>query len=255
LMVIGLGVLLYFMWIKQDVWIPRLLTSNTRIRRVQSANQENYADETPTAATPQSTEQNSLPDDDDTDDTQQEQSDDVELDDDPTRAAASGQRARSQHRLHIRARRNKMSFRKDVPKKKHRHLHDETLDDEDLAQSEDAADLLSEATAATSKKHHHHHHHHHHRHRATAHDTNAKGTEPKSSGTSSADDDFVQQVKRLTQSRAPARDLGSVLYKQAAHDKKKVRKIIGEENYRLLTLQNFMSYLQQYQSTLVIVTK
>jgi hypothetical protein len=157
----GTIILIYLMWSQRDVWIPRLLTSNSRVRHSailheQKANGQAEQTQSSSGKDSASTKDSSstlsdqddiVDDDDDSFDNNQTSISSNSDDDSPTTTTTSSATSKpsATHKLNVRTRRNKMSFSKDPQVKKPRLLHRRAADgddveDTDLADDDDIED-------------------------------------------------------------------------------------------------------------------
>lgn len=180
-------------------------------------------------------------------------------------------------KLNIRARRNKMSFSKERYKKKGHRLPRQTTDGDDNItddigdddDDDDDDDTLEDAagkivigsnkikepnlssTIHSSKKHHHRHHR-----SATPHEEDVKTSlSLKNTSTLSSNDDIIAQLKKMVQSRGGRQDLAKVLAKVAGFNQAKINRFINRKDYSLITLDTFMSLLDSFDSTILILSK
>jgi len=116
LMIIGTIIILYFAWTQRDVWIPRLLTTNNRVRRSIAANNEQTA--TDLKGSSSTTSLDSSNEQDDIEDNDNDNDDGINSDNNDDLTASSTKSTPSSQKLNLRTRRNKMSFSKESQKEK-----------------------------------------------------------------------------------------------------------------------------------------
>ncbi|CAF3441708.1 unnamed protein product [Rotaria sp. Silwood1] len=291
LLVVGSLILLYLMWTKQDIWIPRLLTSNIRIQRSVVVQDREISNEltnsslhsSPTNATKPSkdsrlktvrTEDTIENSDEKNDDQGNSERINVRSNDNST---GSSTKSSSGHRVHIRARRTKMSFSKEHEKKKYRSSRnlpiDDDLDDaidDDLDDTIDddlngtidteenkpikSSESISPSHRRSRKKHRRSQKKHHHR--EVVRYENSKPIAPlKRSIRLSTYNDIIDQLRRNLKSRNQGRKFLSTVSKTTGLSKKKLYRFIYKKDFRLLTIQTFISILDTFNLMLLIVPK
>lgn len=280
LIAIGILILLYLAWVKRDVWIPRLLTSQTRLRHTIMKNEEKLGERGDTSITNKDSSSNSDEDDimDDDDEKNNDQISNEDNDDDNTPLTHS---KHSSQKINIRIRRNKMSFSKDKAKKtrgsKYR-LSDDGDDDDDDDDDDDADVDVDEVdennddddednvkenneteqivvkpikgkenVIAPSKK----------RHNPRTTPSHEPKTQAKAKTTLilRSHDDIVDQLNKLVKSRGKKYDLSTLLIKQTGLTKAKINRFIHGKDFSIVTLDQINSVLNKFHSTLLIVSK
>lgn len=247
---VALLCLIYFMWVKREVWIPRLLTSNTRVRReamkkAQEMNDKSDSSLPSVVVSPLSEKSNDR-------DSRGKEIDGGNnngplLSDTDEESLSSSSRASHTSKLNVRARRNKMSFSKERQKTKHRYVSQGlSNDDEDSLEGND----LEGTVIPTTKKSHRH------RHRSKLDDDKSnKLAEVNSKAIILSDENLVEQLRILIKSRGRRRDFLLTLSKETGLSKTKVHRLIYHKDYRVLTLETLLSLLNTYHSNLFIVPK
>ena len=216
LFVLAFLFLIYFTWTKREVWIPRLLTSNTRIRRLDTTKQEQSNEKIDLSSSPSSSSSTSKSD---REEGSSPSPSDEESNDNPTETKRKTK--------HLKTRRNKMSFSKDVeePTKKRRRRAEVQGEVEDIP-------LLV-------KKQHH-----------------GKASRTKNKLVAVAHEEIYEQLKRLLKNETQSNEqFLSLLSKEFGVKKKKMKEFSKKNNYATITLEKFLSFLSRYQSTIAIVSK
>jgi len=261
LLVIAGLIILYLMIAYYDIWIPRLLTSNTRVQHSIKINEEKL-NERHNAPQTSTTKDSSLSsDEDDVDDDNDDNNDQTSTGDNDDDSPVSYNK-HNQQKLNIRIRRNKMSFSKDRPTKKKRgSLYQATDDDDDDVNLDADADdedlvivdptkekvIVVPSSIYSSKKHH-----------RSAQVREPKIKIPTSSKTNlilREPDDIVEQLQKLLKSRGKNRDLLATLTKETGLNKAKLNRFIHGKDYSIITLDALISFLNSFDSTLLIVPK
>jgi hypothetical protein len=248
-------IIVYLLIAYYDVWIPRLLTSNTRVQHSIRINEEKLSERHSAPQTSTTKDSSSYSDDDDNDDDNDNNNDQTTGDSDYKP---------SQAKLNLRVRRNKMSFSKDRPTKKKRGALYQAVDGDDDYANLDADDdnddevdddgevnvdpiKEKEVVLASSKKNH-----------RSAQVREQKIKIPTSSKTNliiRQPEDIVEQLQKLLKSRGKNRDLLTTLTKETGLNKAKLNRFIHGKDYSILTLDNLISFLNSFDSTLLIVSK
>jgi hypothetical protein len=271
LTIITVVVLLYLMWVKRDVWIPRLLTSNNRVRRPSSEQEEKTLKDlgdsssySPPTTSSKGSPSDSFSDEDDDEDSNEDNDDqtndqgtpsDNEEDSTPSHTKSS-----SSQKLNIRIRRNKMSFSKDRQKKKQIRLANQTVDEDVGGDDDYEEDDKSNESKKTSLplpnqqlgKHHHATGKNQQRPAAPSGSLKAQ-VSSNSSVRLPKYDDIIEQLRKNLQSRSKDRDFLSTMIKTTGLNKDKLHRFIYKKDYDVLTLQTFLSLLKTFNLTLLVV--
>jgi len=267
---VGILILIYLMWVKRDVWIPRLLTSNTRIRHTIMKNEEKLNERGSSSQT--STTKDSLvgAHEDNIVDDNEKNNDQTSIGDNDD-SSTTYSKSTSQ-KINLKTRRNKMSFSKDRPTKKtYGPIHhiidgdddddddddddkvndgddDDDNDDEIIIEPIKVKESVIPSSIHSSKKHQ----------RGSGQSREQKVKPPLSSKTTlilRPHDDIVDQLYKLVKSRGKNRDLLAILTKQTGLNKGKINRFIYGKDFSILTLDLLISFLNSYDSTLLIVPK
>jgi len=171
-------------------------------------------------------------------------------------------------KLNLRVRRNKMSFSKDRSTKKRPGSQYQIIDDDDVdvddGDDDDDVDddndgiiiksikeneSILPSSIRSSKKHHH-------RQSGQSHETKVKGsTNSKTSLILHSHDDIVEQLRKLVKSRDRHQDLLTILTKETGLNKGKLNRFIHGKDYSIITLDVLISFLNSFDSRLLIVSK
>ncbi len=289
-MVLALLFLIYIMWIKSDVWIPRLLTSNTRIRHIAIANEQKLAekdDSPPTSSSSPSsssssdnssstlTNQDEIANDNENNENKNnnKNNDQVSTSTNEESPPIPATKASSPQKLNIRIRRNKMSFSKERGGNKNRRLRHKTVDgDDDINVDDNVDDIIDDnnsiesdddeksieaeqfilpSSIHSSKKSHHHHHQ-----SGISRDKYLK-TLPTSkiSLAVPSQEEVFQRLEKLIKSRHRNRDLLTELAQETGIKKSKLKQFIQKKDSSFMTLNTLISFLDSYDASLLIVPK
>jgi len=259
IVIVGL-IIVYLLIAYYDVWIPRLLTSNTRVQHSIRINEEKLSERHNVPQTSTTKDSSSYSDDDDNDDDNDNNNDQTTGDNDEDTPVAYKP---SQAKLNLRVRRNKMSFSKDRPTKKKRGSLYQAVEGDDDYTNLDADDdndevdddgevnvnpiKEKEVVLASSKKQ-----------QRSAQVREQKIKIPTSSKTNliiRQPEDIVEQLQKLLKSRGKNRDLLTTLTKETGLNKAKLNRFIHGKDYSILTLDTLISFLNSFDSTLLIVPK
>jgi hypothetical protein len=250
-MIIGILVVLYLMWIKRDIWIPRLLTSSTRIPRSAVKKTEQIITESTTTTTILSKNSpltsSSLEEEDAIENIEEKN----EMENNENSIPSSTKSSSSQ-KINIRVRRNKMSFNKERQKKKYYHspgssVDDDDNNDDDEEDDEDKPEPVLLSSIHSTKKH---------QHRSIIENEISESLLPLNSALSfSTYDDIIQQLRKNLKLRNRNKDFLSILSKTTGLNKDKLYRFIYKKDYQLMTLQEFMSLLDSFNLMLLIVPK
>ncbi|CAF2441548.1 unnamed protein product [Rotaria sp. Silwood2] len=266
LLIVGSLIFLYLIWTKQDIWIPRLLTSNARIQRTVIVQDREISDELTNVSSYPSltnTSKDSRPKStrkEDTIENSEEKNDDqdnsertnIRNNEDST---GSSTKSSSSHRIHIRSRRVKMSFSKEHEKRKY-HSSKNLLIDNDLDDINDAEQYIpitpnqSILLSRHSRKKR--------RHREIIPYESLKTIIPlKSRIRLSTYNDIIGQFRKnlKSQSRSRRRQFLSTLSNTTGLSKNKLHRFIYKKDFRLLNIQTFVSILDTFHLKLLIVPK
>lgn len=265
----GILIFLYLIWAKQDLWIPRLLTSNARVRR--------YAAEKVTPTSKESIESSSdisstttviplemssptSPHQDDNAQNTEEYNDDENSNkrtngEDDEDSTTSSSKSSTAHKMNIRVRRNKVRFRKELPKKKSQRYHDLSADDDvnetdDLEEDKLIQANLDISLASTSPLKR--------QHRTVIQNENSKSVSHFNTGLRlSTYGDMVDQLRKALRSRdrERGREFLSTLSKTSGLSKDQLHRFIYKKDYHLLTLETFTALLDTFNLMLLIVPK
>ncbi len=206
LTVIILIIVLYLMWVKRDVWINRLLTSNARIRRYgMKKDDDDKGNST----------MNSSPREDIIEKTEEKK----DIDEDLTSST-------NNQKVNLRTRRNKMNFNQ---KKKPRQSQNSPIDDE-----EEDKPVLTSSTKTKDRS------------------LIAKQTSPIHISTY---DDIIEQLRKTLKSRRREREFFSKLSKATGLKKDQLYRFIYKKDYKIITLQTFVTLLDSFNLLLLIVPK
>jgi hypothetical protein len=278
------------MWIKSDVWIPRLLTSNTRIRHIAIANEQKLAekdDSPPTSSSSPSsssssdnssstlTNQDEIANDNENNENKNnnKNNDQVSTSTNEESPPIPATKASSPQKLNIRIRRNKMSFSKERGGNKNRRLRHKTVDgDDDINVDDNVDDIIDDnnsiesdddeksieaeqfilpSSIHSSKKSHHHHHQ-----SGISRDKYLK-TLPTSkiSLAVPSQEEVFQRLEKLIKSRHRNRDLLTELAQETGIKKSKLKQFIQKKDSSFMTLNTLISFLDSYDASLLIVPK
>ncbi|CAF1116544.1 unnamed protein product [Adineta ricciae] len=270
-----LVIILYIMWKQRAVWIPRLLTSNHRIRHIALANEQKlqekgYSPQTSASDNSNSTAsgQNDDNNDDDDGDDNNNNKDQTTVSNSDEPSTPTPSKYTSPQKLNIRVRRNKMSFSKERTDKKRRHVQqsvvddddddDDTVDDSGAIDTDSDEIINDEATPdLPSQIHSSKHHHHHHEQQPKVYRSREKKRKivpsTRTSLATLSQDDIVEQLQNLISSRDRNRDLLSVMAKETGLKKEKIKQFIQKRDFRAVSLDNLISIVKSYDSTLLII--
>ncbi|CAF2261144.1 unnamed protein product [Rotaria magnacalcarata] len=267
ILAMGLLIFLYITWTKRDVWIPRMLTSNARIRRsvvskdtVTSDQLTSSSSQIPPTISTMPLQDSPLASDHkednidnnekDNDDDDQNNSERINVENSEESTISSG-KTNSGHQVNIRIRRNKMSFSKEHKKKKHRHSHDLPADDE-LEETDDggqAKEIKSNESIASLRNHPPKKNR-----REIIQNENVKIRPVVNHGIRlSTYDDIIDQLRKNLKSRTRDQDFLSTVSKKTGLNKDKLYRFIYKKDYNLLTLETFMSLLDTFNLMLLVV--
>lgn len=242
------------MWRERDVWIPRLLTSNNRVRQTIARNEQKLNEQNEQLDNnfnsslssnddddePNNRDKNSINDKDQSDDDEQDNDDDT-----PTIFSKhSGQR------LNIRIRRNKMSFSKDKPTKQRRKSTNQIVDaDTDDADDDDDDDDSNDRVMQTHK--------HSNKKTEVSHDKKHKSAlvHSKTSVIIHPYNEVIEQVKTLVKAKSKTQDIVHLLTKQTGLNKSKAQRFLHSKDLSILTVEQFIQFLNSLQSTIKIVSQ
>ncbi|CAF1478476.1 unnamed protein product [Adineta steineri] len=309
-MYVGIVILLYFAWTERDVWIPRLLTSNNRIRHIALANEEKLQEKdhspppSPSSSSSSSTAssdnstlansfQNDIDDDDDDDDdttaTHNANTDQTSNQDESSPIPTQTTNKAAPAKLNLRVRRNKMSFsNKERAGKKRRGVRSTTVDDDD-EETDDAEDIYADddlsgddnpATqsdsdepsitptntketillSSTESTHKHRQTNQRSPHVRQKSGTTSEKSRKVVSSTKTGlmlptHDDIVAQLHKLIKSRHHNKDLLAALAKETGLKKATIKRFLEKKDFQNVSLDVLISFLDAYQSTLLIVPK
>jgi hypothetical protein len=253
------------MWVKRDVWIPRLLTSNSRVRVTALKREEKLNGQKDLSSTKNSSSLSSNQDEiinDENNNNEQSSLEDNDDDDSPTIS-----NKQTSQKLNIRVRRNKMSFTRDRTTKKSRNSKNKIIDDDNDDGDEDeeedneddenndqdsiqSTETILPASIHSSKKHRH-------RHRSDqTHEHKTKiSTNGKTGVIIRPYDDIVEQLKTLMKSHGKNKDLLTTLMKETGLNKAKINRFIQQKDLSVITLDILISFLDSHDSTILIVSK
>ncbi|CAM2699030.1 unnamed protein product [Rotaria socialis] len=263
----GLLIFLYITWTKRDVWIPRMLTSNARIRRSFVSKDTVTSDQLTSSSSQISPTISTIPLQDsplafdhkedniddhekDNDDDDQNNSERINFENNEESTISSG-KANNGHRVNIRIRRNRMSFSNEHNKKKHRHSHDLPADDE-LEKTDGGRQVKvikpNESIASLQN------HPPKKNRREIVQNENVKIRTVVNHGIRlSTYDDIIDQLRKNLKSRTRDRDFLSTLSKKTGLNKDKLYRFIYKKDYNLLTLEAFMSLLDTFNLMLLVI--
>lgn len=228
------------MWTKQDIWIPRLLTSNTRVRFSSEAIKGDQQSPDSSTITKTTTSSDSF-DQEDTIENIQEKND---LGYNNQDFISSPSKSSGSQKTHIKIRRNKMSFNQDRRKKKNNQSPDVPIDDDG---QDDEEKLIIPSQTNTTKKSYLH-----------SNNGNKKSevlVRLKSSLNLSTYDDILEQLRTNLKLRSGDRNFFSTLTKTTGLNKNILYKFIYKKEYQLMTLQTFMILLDTFNLMLLVVPK
>ncbi len=245
--------LIYLTWAKRDVWIPRLLTSKSRVRQSVLKNEEKFNENKDLPLTKNSSSLSSNQDeiiDNNNNNDQSSLEDDNDDDDSPTIS-----NKQTSQKVNLRVRRNKMSFTRDRTIKKSHHSKHKIIDDEEEEEEEETNDddttdttkpieTILPSSIHSSKKHHRRHEH--------KIKTSING---KNSLIIRSHDDIVEQLKKLIKTHGKNRDILTILTKETGLNKSKINRFIHQKDLSVITLDNLISILNSLDSTIIIVSK
>ena len=251
--------LIYLTWAKRDVWIPRLLTSNSRIKHTIQRNEDKSITKEDLTSNKDSTissnkEDNTL--------NENQSNQDLNLSDDNEEDSPTISNKQNSQKVSFRIRRNKMSFTRDKQSKSNKYSKYRIIDDDDEDEEEDddddddgnneeistkAKEVILPSSIHSSKKHHHHRSDHSHK---------SKGvTNGKTSIILRPRDDIVEQLRKLIKSYGKRRDFLQILSKETGLSKAKLFKFVEQKDFSVIALDNLLSLLDSFDSTILIVPK
>ena len=259
------------MWAKRDVWIPRLLTSNSRVRYTASINEQKLHERAESHASAKDSSNSQQDDDDDDDDDDDNDQTSNNNDDD---GPATSNKPSSAQKLSIRTRRNKMSFGKDTQPKKRRYLKHNIVDDDvdidddddddtiiddvdDTSDGDTVKDSVSPSSIHSSKRHRHQRSSTTRSEKVKHPTRNEKLKHPTRSKTSlipTRNEDIVEQLRQLIKSKGRHKDLLTTLAKETGLEKSKLNRFIQKKDYSIITLDTFISLLNSFDSKILVVS-
>ncbi|CAF1267691.1 unnamed protein product [Rotaria sp. Silwood1] len=280
--------LICIIWIKRDVLVVRLLTSNARVQHTALAIQQrlNEKDESSQASTMKdsssaSSSQDATANVNNNDDDNNKNNNNVNnndiindhaslTDNDEDSPKTTGKGSSSQ-KINLRTRRNKMSFSKERHKKKHRHLRHKVIDDDNVNDDIVDDDVLEDdidkaiikankmkepvlpSSIRSSKKHHHNHKH---RRSTSSHETNlTKPISSKSHTILPLHNGVAEQIQKLLKSQGGRRDLMKILKKETGLSQGQINRFIQKKDFNVVSLQTFISFLNSLDAKLLLVSK
>ena len=257
------------MWAKRDVWIPRLLTSNSRVRLTALKNEERLNEQKESLSTKNSSfssGQDEIVNDNQNNDNSNNNNDLSSAEDDDDDDSPAQSNKQSAQKINIRIRRNKMSFSRDRPTRKSRFstnkiIDDDDEDDDDAQDNDDdddndsidsikSTETIPPSSTHASKKHRHRQHHV----RSDQHKTKST-TNGKSNVIIRPNEDIVEQLKKLIKSHGKNRDILATLTKETGLTKAKLNRFIQQKDLSVITLDNLITILNSFDSTILIVSK
>jgi len=241
------------MWLKKDIWIPRLLSSNNRIARYAMTQHQHIENEltysssssssltTTTSMLPIDSLSNSSLEENTTEkdeENNEEQSENEEIDEDPT---VSPTKSSSSHKTNLKLRRNKVDFSQERSKKKPNHSQDRPVADEKKPKP-----ILPSTSPSLTKSHH----------RSLVPTNNVKSLTSLHPNLSLMSyNDIVSQLRKNLKSRSRDRNFLPTVLKATGLNKSQLYRLIYKKDYQILTLQTFISLLDTFNLMLLIVPK
>jgi hypothetical protein len=234
------------MWIKRDVWIRRLLTSDTRIRSIIAKNEQKLKESADSSKISPS-------DSSDGEDTIENIEENYDIENNNEDLTASSTKSSNANKINIRTRRNKMSFSQEPQKKKSYRLQDLSAGDDNGDEEEEKdkeieteEPLLPLSTHSKKKD----------KNQSIIQNENSKSLIPLNSPlNSSTYNNIIKQLRENLKSRSRDRDFLSTLSKTIGLNRNKLYRFIYKKEYHLITLQTFMSLLDSFNLMLLIVPK
>jgi hypothetical protein len=241
-MFVGMLILLYLMWTQRDVWVDRLLTSSTRIRKPLIVKKEQTikesTDSSKTITTRSS--KDSTSDSFDQGNTI-ENTEKIDVENNNEDLTSSSAKSSTSQKINIRLRRNKMIFSKESQKKKRRHQSQNSSVDDNNGEKKDEQVKTTEPILSPTKK------------------RNRPIIEAKISENhpvlESAYDNGIEQLRKNLKSKSRDRDFLLTLSKKIGLNKDKLDRFIYKKDTQFMTLQTFISLLDSFNLMFLIVPK
>jgi hypothetical protein len=230
------------MWTQRDVWVDRLLTSSTRIRKPLIVKKEQTikesTDSSKTITTRSS--KDSTSDSFDQGNTI-ENTEKIDVENNNEDLTSSSAKSSTSQKINIRLRRNKMSFSKESQKKKRRHQSQNSSVDDNNGEKKDEQVKTTEPILSPTKK------------------RNRPIIEAKISENhpvlESAYDNGIEQLRKNLKSKSRDRDFLLTLAKKIGLNKDKLDRFIYKKDTQFMTLQTFISLLDSFNLMFLIVPK
>jgi len=238
------------MWTQRDVWVDRLLTSNTRIRKPLIVKKEQTIKESTDSlkdSPPDSFDKGNII----------ENTEKIDVENNNEDLTSSSTKSSTSQKINIRLRRNKMSFSKESPRKKHRHQSQDSSADDNDGEKKDEPVKTTETILSSTKK----------RNQPTTYPTK-KDHRPiieakisksypvlESALNLSTYDNGIEQLRKNLKSKSRDRDFLLTLSKKIGLNKDKLDRFIYKKDTQFMTLQTFISLLDSFNLMFLIVPK
>jgi hypothetical protein len=233
-MFVGMLILLYLMWTQRDVWVDRLLTSSTRIRKPLIVKKEQTIKESTDSS-------KDSPSDSFDQGNTIENTEKIDVENNNEDLISSSAKSSTSQKINIRLRRNKMSFSKESQKKKRRYQSQNSSVDDNNGEKKDEQVKTTEPILSPTKK------------------RNRPIIEAKISENhpvlESAYDNGIEQLRKNLKSKSRDRDFLLTLSKKIGLNKDKLDRFIYKKDTQFMTLQTFISLLDSFNLMFLIVPK
>lgn len=227
-------ILLYLMWTQRDVWVDRLLTSSTRIRKPLIVKKEQTIKESTDSS-------KDSPSDSFDQGNTIENTEKIDVENNNEDLISSSAKSSTSQKINIRLRRNKMSFSKESQKKKRRYQSQNSSVDDNNGEKKDEQVKTTEPILSPTKK------------------RNRPIIEAKISENhpvlESAYDNGIEQLRKNLKSKSRDRDFLLTLSKKIGLNKDKLDRFIYKKDTQFMTLQTFISLLDSFNLMFLIVPK
>jgi hypothetical protein len=205
--------LLYFTWSKREKIIPRLLASRSRIRRSITPNEELITDSSLISSSSQEDKIENI------------EKENNNLNDNERIISDSLPSPSKSTKTHLRTRRNKISFNKDGSTKKPHELNDQSIEEENSLAKKSNRNVTSVESLM------------HLNTTLILYNYN----------------DIINQIRKHLKTKVRDRQFFSILSKTTGLSKTKLHRFIYHKDYKLLTLQTFISLLDTLKLMIIIV--
>ncbi|CAF0858624.1 unnamed protein product [Rotaria sordida] len=295
LMYLGILFLIFIIWIKRDVLITRLLTSNARVRHTavtieqrhenDDSSQASTLKDSSSALSTQDTTTAVNNNDDNKNDNKNDKNDinDNDISNDQTSLTDNDEdfprttnKGSGSQKINLRTRRTKVSFTKERPKKKRRHLRNQAIDDDDDDDDDNVNDDLVDddvledeidtptiksnkikepilpSSIRTSKKH---------QHQKRRRSTTSHVDSPKTAIISTPNiilplfHDVVEQMQKILKAQGGRRDLTKILKKETKLSQPQINRLVLKKDFSVITLDTFIDLLNSLGATILLVSK